>query len=165
MQAALHKKTGWPDWANFRPLGNCPPWEFLEIIKVAHIFWPHFTTMKVMHQFGQKTVLGYILGKFFTTSSGHPASSPEYVTCATELWHINANFSLGVSTKARQLLTSLSNTPCQGDQIGRIFANRVIVSLAVCIFNLQKEPNILGNFSPRYYFWQNKVWATFWANS
>jgi hypothetical protein len=29
---------GWPDWANFRPLGNCPLWTgFWKLQKYVHI--------------------------------------------------------------------------------------------------------------------------------
>jgi hypothetical protein len=31
-------QSGRPDWANFRPLGDCLLWDFFKITKVGHIF-------------------------------------------------------------------------------------------------------------------------------
>jgi hypothetical protein len=46
---------------------------FLKTTKVAHILGATFSTVKVIHKIG-KNGLGYILGDFFTNSSGHLAS-------------------------------------------------------------------------------------------
>jgi hypothetical protein len=32
-------QAGWPDWSNFRPLGDCFLWVFFEIFLKKHIFW------------------------------------------------------------------------------------------------------------------------------
>jgi hypothetical protein len=45
----------------------------LKIAEVAHISGLLFPMVPVMYSFGQqKNGLGYILGDFFTNSSGHP---------------------------------------------------------------------------------------------
>jgi hypothetical protein len=34
----IEQFSGWPDWANFRPMGGCLPWAgILKITEVAHI--------------------------------------------------------------------------------------------------------------------------------
>jgi hypothetical protein len=57
--------------------------------------------------------------------------------------------------------------PQQGDQIGRIFAQWMIVFWPVTR-KLEKEPTFLGYFIWLYKFLhqfrQNMVWDTFWAN-
>jgi hypothetical protein len=46
--------------------------------EVAHIFGQLLSAVKVMYSFRQKTYwVTYILGDFFTTSSGHPARRPQ----------------------------------------------------------------------------------------
>jgi hypothetical protein len=43
-------KAGWPDWANFRLLGDCLQWAILlQIIEVAKIFGLLYSTVKVMN--------------------------------------------------------------------------------------------------------------------
>jgi hypothetical protein len=50
----------------------CTVDNFHKITKVAQKFVLHFSTVKVMYYFWIKSELGYILGDFFTHSSGHP---------------------------------------------------------------------------------------------
>jgi hypothetical protein len=64
-------RTGWPDWANFRPLGNCflraKFWKlYAEVDQI-------FTTVKVKHYFWQKWV-GIDLGSFFQKHVWAPCS-------------------------------------------------------------------------------------------
>jgi hypothetical protein len=41
---------GWPDWANFRPMGDCLLWTiFLNVTKVAYIFGLLFSPVKARH--------------------------------------------------------------------------------------------------------------------
>jgi hypothetical protein len=42
------------------------------IAEVAHIFGLHISMVKVLHYFRPEKLSGYILGDFFTISSGHP---------------------------------------------------------------------------------------------
>jgi hypothetical protein len=39
--------AGWPDWANFRPLGGCLLWEFFKITEVAQMFGLLFAQYKL----------------------------------------------------------------------------------------------------------------------
>jgi hypothetical protein len=47
----------------------------LEKYRIAQIFGLRFPTLKSYIYFVQKLGLGYILGDFFTNSSGHPAAN------------------------------------------------------------------------------------------
>jgi hypothetical protein len=59
--------TGWPDWANFSPLGHCLLSAlFLKITEVAHIFGHLYSTVNIMQWFRPKNALGWILGDFVT---------------------------------------------------------------------------------------------------
>jgi hypothetical protein len=62
-------RSGWLDWANFCPTGDCFLWTVYKKLKkyAAHIFGLLF------HNCFDKNVLGSILGDFFTNSSGHTA--------------------------------------------------------------------------------------------
>jgi hypothetical protein len=71
----------------------------------------------------QKIWLGYVLGDFFTSSSGHPVIFS----------------ALGGTCSSVQ----------QGDQIGRIFAYWAFVYFGQ-FFSLQKELKFLGNLFPQY---------------
>jgi hypothetical protein len=44
------------------------------IAEIAHVLGYFFPHWKLSVNFGQKNALGYILGEFFSNSSGHPAS-------------------------------------------------------------------------------------------
>jgi hypothetical protein len=68
------KEPGWPDWANFRPSGDCLLWVvFVKITEVAPIIGLLFLTVTVLYYvFITTNGLGYILGDFFTNASGHP---------------------------------------------------------------------------------------------
>jgi hypothetical protein len=60
------------DWANFRSLGDCLLWAgFFKLKKVDDIFRLLLPTIGYALSL-QKNGLGYILGDFFTNSSGHP---------------------------------------------------------------------------------------------
>jgi hypothetical protein len=61
-------RSGWLDWANFCPTGDCFLWTVYKKLKkyAAHIFGLLF------HNCFDKNV-GSILGDFFTNSSGHTA--------------------------------------------------------------------------------------------
>jgi hypothetical protein len=93
-------KSGWPDWANFRPMGDVLLWTVFKkyrsnptlsatfFLSVDYVFWWFFCcqlcSLKVTTRwpetarcglyFLQKNGLGYILGNFSTNSSGHPGS-------------------------------------------------------------------------------------------
>jgi hypothetical protein len=63
--------TSTPDWANFRPLGDCLLWTvFFENYRSSPNTWPTLTMEKVMYWFSG---LDNILDDFLTNSSGHPA--------------------------------------------------------------------------------------------
>jgi hypothetical protein len=65
-------QTGWPDWANFPQLGDrlsCVV--FLKLAKMTYMFGLLFSQLMIRIEFF-KNELGYILGTFFTNSSGHP---------------------------------------------------------------------------------------------
>jgi hypothetical protein len=66
----FHSSTGWPDWANFSPIGWL--FIFLKITEVAQFLDYFFSRKKLCINF-DKNGLGYILGDFFTNSSGHAA--------------------------------------------------------------------------------------------
>jgi hypothetical protein len=54
MFVKMASPTGWPDWVNFRPLGDCLVWVvFLKITEVAHIFGLDVSIIKV-NKFWQK---------------------------------------------------------------------------------------------------------------
>jgi hypothetical protein len=63
---------GWPDWANFQPMGDCLFWAtFWKFHKnTAHIFVLLFRQVLIIYKVWK--VLGYIFGDFITNSSGHP---------------------------------------------------------------------------------------------
>jgi hypothetical protein len=66
-------QAGWPDWANFRQIGGCFLWTgYFKITQLAQMYWLLFTTVKSVLLILTKNELGYILGDFFTNSSGHP---------------------------------------------------------------------------------------------
>jgi hypothetical protein len=56
--------SGWPDWAKVRPMGDCLLWA---VIWKLYIQW-----LSLWINLEWKNGLGYILGDFFTNSSGHP---------------------------------------------------------------------------------------------
>jgi hypothetical protein len=46
---------GWPDWANFRPLGVCLPWgSLLKITEVAQFFGYFFPRLGLCINLGRK---------------------------------------------------------------------------------------------------------------
>jgi hypothetical protein len=58
--SAWHQQAGWPEWANFRLLGDCLLWAvFLKFTDVAHVFGLRFSTDKikywVWHKMGRPT--------------------------------------------------------------------------------------------------------------
>jgi hypothetical protein len=55
----------WPDWANFRAMGDCLPWAFFLISEVAHIFGYFFPQLRLGINFA-KNVLGYFFGRYFS---------------------------------------------------------------------------------------------------
>jgi hypothetical protein len=58
---------GWPDWANFRLLGNYLLWVvFVKITEVAQKNWAIFFKGKSFVLIMTKNGLGYTLGDFFT---------------------------------------------------------------------------------------------------
>jgi hypothetical protein len=64
-------RTGWPEWENFRPLGDVYNGNFSGIYTRRANFAGTLSTGKVRYQFWQKWV-GPHFGHFFTNSSGHP---------------------------------------------------------------------------------------------
>jgi hypothetical protein len=63
--------SGWPDRANFRPIVDCWLWAIFLNSKSSPRFLCYFSPKcRIFDKIG----LGYILGDFFTNSSGHPAS-------------------------------------------------------------------------------------------
>jgi hypothetical protein len=72
--AAAAGESGWPDLASFHLLGGCLLLAaFWKITEVVHIFQLLFSTVKWYELILTKHGLGYVLGDFFTNSSGHPA--------------------------------------------------------------------------------------------
>jgi hypothetical protein len=66
--------AGWPDWANFRPLGDSLLWVFFcENDRNSTNNWSTFFHCKSCPLIFKKNGLGYILGDFFTNASGHRA--------------------------------------------------------------------------------------------
>jgi hypothetical protein len=67
-------QAGWPDWANFRLLGDCLLWVvFVKIAEIAQLIGQLFYTVKVVHYFLQKVVWATFWATFWATnSSGHP---------------------------------------------------------------------------------------------
>jgi hypothetical protein len=78
-----YKRTGWPDWVNFLPLGNFLLWVlFSKTTEEANIFGLFFPTVKVMHYAVlTKHGLDYYCScrRFF--SSGHPGNEDGRCTC------------------------------------------------------------------------------------
>jgi hypothetical protein len=70
----LMSAAGWPDWANFRPLGGCLLRAvFLKTTEVcSRHFWATFIHGSSYVLILQVNGLGYILGDFLSNSSGHP---------------------------------------------------------------------------------------------
>jgi hypothetical protein len=66
--------SGWPDWANFRLLGDCFRWEVFKNTKIAHIFCSFLQWKKMYTLILRKIGLDHILGDFLTNSSGHPGT-------------------------------------------------------------------------------------------
>jgi hypothetical protein len=58
-------RTGWPDWANFSPLGECFLWAVYKKIPEEPKFWATFFHGKSFVLLLAKHGLGYILGDFF----------------------------------------------------------------------------------------------------
>jgi hypothetical protein len=76
LQTTLHNdETGRPDWANFRLLGCFFTFGSFLIIteEVKNRATFYYGTSYLCINFDKKG-LGYILGDFFTNSSGHPGS-------------------------------------------------------------------------------------------
>jgi hypothetical protein len=70
VSTALAIEPGWPDWANFCLFDF---WQLFENYRRSKNFGLLFNYMyKLCVNFDLKTGLGYILGDFFTNSSGHP---------------------------------------------------------------------------------------------
>jgi hypothetical protein len=76
------QRSGWPDWANFRPVGNC-------LLRVASLklhkktkCWGNFRPRKKLWINFDKNGLGYILGGFFADSSGHPVIASQILSYA-----------------------------------------------------------------------------------
>jgi hypothetical protein len=71
-----HLKPGRPDWANFRLLNDYLLWVvfFKKIPGVARNLSDTFSSWrKLCINADEKIVCGYILGTYFTSSSGRPA--------------------------------------------------------------------------------------------
>jgi hypothetical protein len=66
-------EAGWPDWANFRPLGDMyfNLDSFLVNYRSRTNLGDIFPLVTVSIN-SDKNELGYILGNFFTNSFGHP---------------------------------------------------------------------------------------------
>jgi hypothetical protein len=45
----LDSGTGWPDWANFRLMGDCLLWKFYENCRSSPHFWATSSWGKVRH--------------------------------------------------------------------------------------------------------------------
>jgi hypothetical protein len=76
---------GWPDWANFRLLGDSILWAVVWILQKWRTFLGYF-----FHGTGYviiltKIWLGYILGVFFINASGHPVTGNENVLLAAKV--------------------------------------------------------------------------------
>jgi hypothetical protein len=54
IEAWMMNVTGWPDWSNFRPFGDCLLCAVFR--KLQTTFWGNFSVVKVMHLFRQKWV-------------------------------------------------------------------------------------------------------------
>jgi hypothetical protein len=78
MRYKVGSPAGRPDWANFRPLGCYFLWAvYFRISEAPTIFCNNFfPSEKVVNYYLFLNLLGYILGDFFTTASGHPAPQP-----------------------------------------------------------------------------------------
>jgi hypothetical protein len=90
---AIWSPAGWPDWANFRPMGNCSLWAVSSKIQkyIDQMLDLLLSPKKVTYKFWFKNGLGYISGGSFTNSSGHPGSPVSSVTNqfwkeVTEFW-------------------------------------------------------------------------------
>jgi hypothetical protein len=72
---AEHRGAGWPDWANFLPMGVIV--YFCSFYESSLTFWTIFTPRQNFWITCDKNGLGYILGNFYANSSGRPAE--EYI--------------------------------------------------------------------------------------
>jgi hypothetical protein len=65
--------TGWPDRANFRPMGDCSLRPvFMKIAEIAQIFWLLCSSLEGMYQLWQNLGRATFWVIFCTNSSGHP---------------------------------------------------------------------------------------------
>jgi hypothetical protein len=66
LQHILYLQSGWPDWANFRAMGDCLLWQvFLKkIAEVTHIVWILFSQLRLIN-FWQK-IIGLHFGRSFS---------------------------------------------------------------------------------------------------
>jgi hypothetical protein len=69
--------------------------QFFENYRISTHTLKTFSTVKVMHSFWSKMSMGYILGVFFTNSSGHPALYPLFLRCHLAQLFINRHRRLG----------------------------------------------------------------------
>jgi hypothetical protein len=69
--AVFYCQTGWPDWANFRTLGDCLLWAFFYPTHVGS----SCLQLRLIINFGKKFI-GQILCDFYTKSSGHTVAKP-----------------------------------------------------------------------------------------
>jgi hypothetical protein len=93
------------DWANFRLLGDCFLWAVLWNMKMMPWFLGYFFFGKSYKKLLAKIGLGYILGDFFTNSSGHPDRSLHRFHFSSFLTSVN--FSTCDSTYDSLLLCTL----------------------------------------------------------
>jgi hypothetical protein len=66
--------SGWPDWANFRPLDDCFLRANFLLHKKPKFLHYFFYTEEIVYELLQKTVWFVILNDFFANSSGDPGS-------------------------------------------------------------------------------------------
>jgi hypothetical protein len=83
----LQTWTGWPDWANFCPLGDCLLWAVFENFKCSRNF-PQLRLCIILAKNG----FGYISGDFFTNSFGHSAYDRLWTLCITSATHFFHQF-------------------------------------------------------------------------